>query len=148
MSCYGSVEIVTRPWAGHLINNWSIHSRNERFISSPMHPVWLWATSSLLFGMYCENFPRSLNGQGAKLPTHCYPVFRLRINGAILPFPHMFYAAQIQLHRYISTMVHEHEGPSIWGYILIIQTTTKAVTWKLLSCKTICTHIPDTMFFF
>jgi len=56
MSCDSSVEIVTRPWAGQLFNQWSIHSRNEMFISCPMQPVWLWNTSSLLFSAYWENF--------------------------------------------------------------------------------------------
>jgi len=89
MSCDSSVETVTRPWAGQLFNQWSLHSRNKKFISCPSHPVWLWTTSSLLFSKYWENFLRSLNVQGVTLPIHCYLVLRLRMNGTIPPFPHL-----------------------------------------------------------
>jgi len=51
------VSIVTWLWAGHPSNCDLNLGRGKRFVSSLLHPCWLWGSASLLLSGYQLSFP-------------------------------------------------------------------------------------------
>jgi hypothetical protein len=86
-----SVSIVTGPRAGRLRSRVSFLAKDMRFYSWSLRRYLLWYPRSPLCDG-CFVFAMKRSSLRVNLITHPHPVPRLRIDGAVPPFPYVFMA--------------------------------------------------------